>query len=118
MANKVKSGFPVWNPNRNLVRLLSMKPLHYQMIENLTKSQYNKLRSSSNSFIAKPEVRNYIFERDGFKCLQCDSKEYLTIDHRISVSNYFDGAIGLNDLNSENNLSTLCRTCNSSKKHI
>lgn len=41
-----------------------------------------------------------IFERDGYRCVECGATEQLTIDHKISL---IDG--GTNDLT---NLQTLC----------
>ena len=52
-------------------------------------------------------VRFFVFERDGYRCVQCGTTEDLTIDHiypRIR-----GGA------HTEDNLQTLCRSCNSRK---
>jgi len=48
-----------------------------------------------------------IYERDGYKCVYCGSTENLSIDHRIPQK------YGGN--NSEKNLVTACKKCNSSK---
>lgn len=53
--------------------------------------------------------RRRIFERDGWKCVYCGSKERLTIDHVLARSR------GGDDL--ESNLATACHSCNSSKSN-
>lgn len=53
------------------------------------------------------QLRQAVFERNGFKCLHCGTPTNLTIDHIIPL---FKG--GTND---EFNLQTLCRSCNSKK---
>jgi 5-methylcytosine-specific restriction endonuclease McrA len=53
------------------------------------------------------ELRFFVFERDNYRCVQCESTEDLTIDHiypRIR-----GGA------DTEDNLQTLCRSCNCRK---
>jgi len=53
------------------------------------------------------ELRWEVFERDGFKCVKCDSRRFLRADHIIAESKG-----GLTVLS---NLQTLCRSCNSKK---
>lgn len=53
-------------------------------------------------------VRQYVFERDNYRCRSCSGTKYLTVDHIIPISKG-----GTDDLS---NLQTLCRACNSSKK--
>lgn len=48
-----------------------------------------------------------IFERDNFTCQRCESRLRLTVDHKLARSKG-----GTND---EDNLETLCRSCNSTK---
>lgn len=56
------------------------------------------------------KLRGVIFERDGYKCTYCGSKDFLQCDHVISVYNG-----GSDDID---NLTTACRTCNLRKgKH-
>ncbi len=64
-------------------------------------------RKIAQRFIGRKNVRQFIFSRDGFKCLCCGSKNNLTIDH-ISPINFG----GENKLS---NLQTLCKSCNSRK---
>ncbi|MFP5274858.1 HNH endonuclease [Coleofasciculus sp.] len=59
-----------------------------------------------------PEVRNYVFERDNYKCKSCGKTHLdtqLQIDHIIPLARG-----GQNDIS---NLQTLCRSCNLKKKH-
>ncbi|MDY6804813.1 MAG: HNH endonuclease [Cyanobacteriota bacterium] len=59
-----------------------------------------------------PEVRKYVFDRDRNQCQSCGktgSETQLTIDHIIPLA-----LGGTNDIS---NLQTLCRPCNSQKKH-
>lgn len=53
------------------------------------------------------DVRNRVFERDGWACLTCGTDQHLTLDH---IQPWSRG--GSDD---ENNLCTLCRSCNSRK---
>ena len=52
-------------------------------------------------------LRKKVFERDGYTCTYCGSKDDLTIDHLVARA-----AGGTND---ESNLMTSCRSCNSRK---
>lgn len=54
-----------------------------------------------------PKQRARIYERDGHKCVQCDTTENLQIDHIQLVSN---GGTGDDD-----NLRTLCAQCNNKR---
>jgi len=51
--------------------------------------------------------KNEIKKRDGFKCVECDSTQDLTVDHIIPVSK--------GGTNMSVNLRTLCGTCNKRK---
>lgn len=55
----------------------------------------------------KRDYRQMVFERDNYTCQQCGATTDLTVDHIIPVSRGGDS--------SGNNLTTLCRSCNSSK---
>ena len=54
------------------------------------------------------KFKDEVFERDGHECLKCGSLENLTIDHIVPVSKG-----GIDEMD---NLQTLCKTCNLSKK--
>lgn len=99
--------FPVWNPQRKSWSLFK----HYD-----TKIAIKHLRSSSDAFISKSEVRAFIFNRDGFKCKICGNSTALQVDHIVSVYACTKGAISFTTLNSEQNLQTICGLCNCSKK--
>lgn len=60
-----------------------------------------------NRTLSHPSLRESIFSRDGFKCLKCDTKWGLTLDHIIPKS--------MGGTNNFNNLQTLCSQCNSNK---
>jgi 5-methylcytosine-specific restriction endonuclease McrA len=53
------------------------------------------------------ELRNKIYERDGYKCVLCGSNENLCLDHKTPF--IFGGHTN------ESNLQTLCKSCNSKK---
>lgn len=55
----------------------------------------------------KQSVRMAIFERDGFKCVDCGAQKDLTVDHIIPEI--------LNGPHDPTNFCTRCRTCNSKK---
>ncbi|MFF9003630.1 HNH endonuclease [Streptomyces achromogenes] len=52
-------------------------------------------------------LRQFVYERDGYRCVRCGTTEDLTLDH---VHPWVLGG-----KNSADNLRTLCRPCNSSK---
>lgn len=54
-----------------------------------------------------PKLREFVFSRDGHKCVRCGSKESLTVDH------IFPRSIG--GTHAKQNLRTLCRSCNSAR---
>lgn len=56
------------------------------------------------------EVRPAVLIRDAARCVQCDSKENLVVDH---VEELKDGG----DPYDLNNLETLCKKCHSIKTH-
>ena len=64
-------------------------------------------RRQAQEFISKKNVRDWLFRRDGYKCLCCGVKQSLSIDHIVSVKNGGPNRLG--------NLQTLCSRCNSMK---
>ncbi len=60
-----------------------------------------------HAYAVSAELREFIFTRDGHCCLRCGSRENLSIDHITPLACGGD--------NSEENLQTLCKRCNSSK---
>lgn len=68
---------------------------------------YPARRREADRIISDPVLRQRIFSRDGFVCLECGSLDDLSIDHFIPV---FHGGS-----NEDRNLRTLCTPCNSKK---
>lgn len=54
-----------------------------------------------------PEIRKKVFERDGFKCVQCGGRQHIQCDHVTPVSS---GGLPV-----KTNLQTLCKRCNQEK---
>lgn len=77
--------------------------------------KYKALRNSSSGFISKKEVRDYIFKRDGYKCYLCGCRTNLQIDHVNSVLSAAMGESLISELNTKENLKTICKKCNCSK---
>lgn len=57
--------------------------------------------------VISEKLRWAVWERDGYKCVKCGAKKFLTVDHIVAES--CGGATTLG------NLQTLCRSCNSRK---
>jgi len=83
-----------------------------------------RIKGISSNFINRPKVKSFIFLRDNFSCLYCNSQEHLTIDHIIPVGSLYnenlkaDFIIGkLLEINSLENLQTLCLSCNVRKSN-
>lgn len=110
MARPLKNAidyFPEWNITRSLKRTMDLGHIH---------SRYAALRNSSSGFTCRKEVRDFIFSRDGHRCVNCGSEHDLTIDHKVSIYAAAHNEIGLHELNTAENLQTMCRPCNSAKK--
>lgn len=76
--------------------------------KNKGEKQFKKyLRNQASNYIKRIEVRNFVFRRDNYRCVQCGSSDKLEVDHIISV--YRGGK------NKICNLQTLCRSCNAGK---
>jgi len=67
-----------------------------------TKSGLRQLHSSE-----RRRLRKKVYRRDGFKCVYCNEREFLTLDHRLPVSKG-----GTNEFD---NLETVCERCNEAK---
>ncbi len=64
-------------------------------------------RPSAVSKYIPVHIRRFIFERDGYRCVECGALDDLTLDHIYPV------VLGGED--NIDNLRVLCRPCNSSK---
>ena len=109
MARPEKEGldyFPQWKPHMATVSRLGSSDKNVR---------YKALRNSSSGFIKRSDVRDYVFSRDGYKCVYCGSREHLQVDHIISVYAVLNGKLPIDDLNRAENLQTLCIRCNASK---
>lgn len=90
--------------------------ISYKLNDKLDKSgkvSYLAVRNSSSAFIKRKDVRLFIFSRNNYKCIICGSDDYLQVDHKVSVYRWRE--VGIELLNDESNLQTLCRKCNASK---
>lgn len=70
-------------------------------------------RGSSSSYINRPEVRAFIFSRDGEDCLLCGASDDIGIDHKNPV--FFADKETIFSINHVDNLRPLCRGCNSGR---
>lgn len=70
-------------------------------------SQRNEPRKKACSYTARPDVKDWVFNKYGKRCLCCGATDNISIDHIKPISKG-----GTNDLN---NLQPLCKSCNSSK---
>lgn len=91
---------------------------HIVPIENIFYEQENIEDEETKLVAVRPEIvitrmtipealRNEIFERDGYKCIQCGSTVSLQIDHILPFSK---GGKTVKE-----NLQTLCKICNVKK---
>jgi len=92
-----------------IVNFLKHQNPHYKESESIIPPPPGWIDSNYVAFGVPEELRQKIFDRDGRKCVICGAKEDLSIDHIIPRSKG-----GTND---PENLQTLCRSCNSSKKN-
>lgn len=67
----------------------------------------NEPRKTACKFTSMPEIKSYVFEKYGKKCLCCGSEKNVAIDHIIPINKG-----GENKLE---NLQPLCKSCNSKK---
>ena len=107
----------VWEPTKKVAKALNFREEfgRHDFHKNRDKA-FRLLRSSSSGYASRKEVREYIFKRDGCKCLNCGTNENLSLDHIVSVSKcFYQKEIEMNRLNTLENLQTLCKQCNSIK---
>lgn len=94
--------------------------VNYIQITNFVKHQDPHYKEKASVIPAPPGAKNFIvasgvtrtqrariFERDGYKCVICNVKDSLCIDHILPVSRGGDS--------SDENLQTLCMSCNTKK---
>ena len=67
----------------------------------------NRPRMEACRYTAKKEVKDYVYNKYGKKCLSCGSTKNISIDHIIPIHQG-----GKNKLD---NLQPLCKSCNSKK---
>ena len=87
--------------------------LCYKCIEKLFIEHVSGIEKSDEKIIVKRQIvteklRNEIFNRDGNKCVLCNSKKNLCLDHIIPFSK--------GGKTEKNNLQTLCNDCNTNKR--
>lgn len=98
---------PKWNPLYSTRKKLCSGDYY---------TRYNALRSSSCNFTKRRDVREYIFNRDKWRCVNCGATDRLTIDHIVSVASMAMDIEHILETNNEENLQTLCIRCNSGKE--
>ena len=87
-----------------LNQLNNFKPIVYA---NFTKPKNEKHSQTKRKSISK-DVKDKVWNRDGGKCVECDSNENLEFDHIIPVVK--------GGSNTYRNLQLLCEPCNRSKR--
>jgi hypothetical protein len=83
----------------------------YECLEGLCKEHLDLVQFDGKVTVIRASIsealRNEIYERDGYSCVLCGSKENLCIDH---IKPFVFGG-----KTEEGNLQTLCKSCNSKK---
>lgn len=77
------------------------------VIERKTKTTYEYCRMIASRAISNPSVRSEVFDASNFCCKHCGGKDFLSVDHIVSVKNG-----GRNEME---NYQCLCISCNSKK---
>lgn len=80
---------------------------HYKNSIKIKELDAKQPRIVAQKFIGRDKIRTFIFRRDGYKCLKCDTTDNLTIDHINPIIRGGDNILS--------NLQTLCKSCNSAK---
>lgn len=96
--------------DRKLVRRLVVAGLLYRVKDGfwiVRDGLYDWDRTDENRRKIADELRIRIYTRDGYACVECGSTDDLTLDHIHPWS--------LGGADTEDNLRTLCRPCNSRK---
>jgi len=78
--------------------------LYLEFVSNIDKKDEILLISRQR---ISEDLRNKIYDRDSWKCIECGSNKDLTLDHIIPFSR--------GGKTEESNLRTLCQSCNSKK---
>ena len=96
----------LWN---KLPRRRGYFALCYQCLAKLYLQEYidKPINLTVVRAVIPERLRNKIFERDGYRCVNCGGTEDLQIDHIIPLSRGGE--------TKESNLQTLCRGCNQNK---
>lgn len=109
-------GLPPYRVMNRYSGVIKYRPDGVLSYDSNSRYYYYALRSSSASYIAKPEVRRFVFNRDSHTCVYCGATENLTVDHVTSIySCAFENALPVEMVNHVDNLQTLCKSCNSRK---
>lgn len=101
------TNFPEWKPRWQTIR--NMKSDNFR-------TRYIAMRNASSNFITREDVRKYIKVKYHDRCCICGSKEDLQIDHVVSVLRFAQKKLPYKNLNKEENLALLCRSCNAAKE--
>ena len=108
--------FPSYKPTYYTLDIMH-KLLEDNPSKECRRRYYRTIRGGADGFIKRKEVREFIFNRDGRRCVICGSEDRLSIDHINSVySVVYKNSLNPMLLNSKENLRTLCASCNS--KHL
>lgn len=101
--------FPILKIDDQLVAIKNRKQWTFTVMKrgrSYVKHQPISYREGISRQVSK-ELRQFIYSRDGFKCLKCNTKNNLSVDHIVPFSKGGRTLIY--------NLQTLCISCNSNK---
>lgn len=80
----------------------------------MTKDEYNRRRGRSSSQLCRPEKRQRIYARDGFRCQWC-GKHASQRGVKLSLDHFLARDAG--GSNATDNLFTSCVKCNSTRRN-